>query len=119
MKKHIIIIEQDKLFSAIIQNHLEEAGYVVTGYNEFPSLAELAFMRADCIIVDEWLPNVSGHARCLMLKAKVQTNHIPVILTSTTNFLESSILCQADAVVKKSCNSSLETSGELIIIHFS
>ena len=81
---------------------LEAEQYIVTAYTRFPSMAELVFMHADCFIIDEWLPQVSGHAICLMLKAKVQTSGIPVILVSTSHLFEPMAnLCEADAVVGK------------------
>jgi DNA-binding response OmpR family regulator len=103
--KHIVIIESDKNILEIMRYGLEKAGYVVTGFNAFPSIQELVFMRADCFIIDEWFPTVSGHAICLMLKAKVLTNAIPVILTSSTNLSEPAAnFCGADVIIEKLCN---------------
>jgi DNA-binding response OmpR family regulator len=103
--KHIVIIESDKNILEIMQYGLEKVGYVVTGFNAFPSIQELVFMRADCFIIDEWFPNVSGHAICLMLKAKVVTNPIPVILTSSANLSEPvANFCGADVIIGKLCN---------------
>lgn len=105
MRKHIVIIEHDTDILEIMQRNLEKAGYVVTGFATFSSMAELAFMRPDCFIINEWLPQVSGHAICLMLKAKVQTSTIPVILISSTHPSEpATSLSDADALVKKSGN---------------
>lgn len=104
MRNHIVIIENDEDVLEIMRCYLEQAGYVVTGFTRFPSMAELVFMHADCFIVDEWLPNVSGHAICLMIKAKTQTKLIPVILTSMTNPIDPvTNLCEADAMVSKAC----------------
>jgi CheY-like chemotaxis protein len=102
VQKHIIIIEHDQDILETMTRLLEAEGYVITGYNSFPSMSELVFMHADCFIIEEWLPQVSGHAICLMLKAKVQTRAIPVILASTTNLFEPlANLCEADAIVGK------------------
>jgi DNA-binding NarL/FixJ family response regulator len=61
-------------------------------------------MHADCFIIDEWLPRVSGHAICLLLKAKVQTSLIPVVLIAPANLIERTAnLCEADAIIRKSC----------------
>ena len=117
MRKHIVIIEHDTDILEIMQRNLEEAGYVVTGFTTFSSMAELAFMRADCFVINEWLPQVSGHAICLMLKAKVQTSTIPVILISSTHPSESATsLSDADALVKKSgsCKYLLRVISSLI-----
>jgi DNA-binding response OmpR family regulator len=100
--KHIVIIEHDQDVLETMQRLLEAEAYIVTTFTRFPSMAELAFMRADCFVIDEWLPQVSGHAICLMLKAKIQTNRTPVVLVSTTHLFEPMAnLCEADAVVGK------------------
>jgi CheY-like chemotaxis protein len=102
MPKHIVIIEHDQATLDTMQRILEAEGYVTTGYNFFPSLSELVIMRADCFIIEEWLPHVSGHAICLMLKAKILTSTIPVILVSNTNLFEPMAnLCNADGVLGK------------------
>lgn len=81
---------------------LEAEGHIVTGYSLFPTMAELVFMRADCFIIEEWLPRVSGHAICLMLKAKILTSTIPVVMVSSTDLFEPMAnLCQADALLGK------------------
>jgi len=81
---------------------LEAEDYVVTVYSLFPSMAELVLMRADCFVIEEWLPHVSGHAICLMLKARIQTSAIPVVLASATTLFEPMAnLCEADAILSK------------------
>jgi DNA-binding response OmpR family regulator len=100
--KHIVIVEHDPDILETMRRPLEAEGHIVTGYSLFPSIAELVFMRADCFIIEEWLPRVSGHAICLMLKAKILTSAIPVVLVSTTDLFEPMAnLCQADAVLGK------------------
>jgi len=102
MKKHIVIIENDTDILEVMGYILENEGYVVTGYKAFPSMAELFLMHADCFIIDEWLPNVSGHAICLLLKARVSSRAVPVILASTTTDIEPvASLCEADASLRK------------------
>lgn len=102
VQKHIVIIENDKEVMKIMRCLLEAEGYVVTAYSLFPSMAELVLMRADCFIIEEWLPHVSGHAICLMLKARIQTSTIPVVLASTTTLFEPMAnLCEADTILSK------------------
>jgi DNA-binding response OmpR family regulator len=48
----------------------------------------MAELHADCFVIDEWLPVVSGHIICMMLKYNALTKNIPVILTSASNVLE-------------------------------
>ena len=102
MQKHIVIIAHNTETREIMCRLLEADGYVVTAYSLFPSIAELVLMRADCFIIEEWMPQVSGHAICLMLKARMQTNAIPVVLASTTALFEPMAnLCEADAILSK------------------
>lgn len=103
MRKHVVVIEDDHSSLEIITTNLEDAGYVVTGLQSFPSIKELAFLRPDCFIINEWLPQVSGHAICLMLKAKPQTKNIPVILVSGADGMEEPIAnrCEADLILQK------------------
>jgi DNA-binding response OmpR family regulator len=102
VQKHIVIIEHDRDILDIMRYLLEAEGYVVTGYAGFPSMAELVLMRPDCFIIEEWLPQVSGHAICLMLKARVQTSPIPVVLVSVSSLFEPMAnLCEADAILGK------------------
>lgn len=82
MRKHIVVIADDPSNLEAITNLLERKGYVVSPLSSFSSMQELAFLRPDCFIIDEWLPEVCGHAICLMLKAQAQTKNTPVILLS-------------------------------------
>jgi len=102
VQKHIVIVAHDADTLEIMCRQLEAEDYVVTVYNLFPSINELVLMRPDCFIIEEWLPQVSGHAICLMLKARLQTNAIPVVLVSTTALFEPMAnLCEADAILGK------------------
>ena len=102
VQKHIVIIENDKEVMRTMRRLLEAEDYVVTVYSLFPSMAELVLMRADCFVIEEWLPHVSGHAICLMLKARIQTSAIPVVLASATTLFEPMAnLCEADAILSK------------------
>ncbi|HTD41093.1 MAG TPA: response regulator [Mucilaginibacter sp.] len=102
MRKHIVIIADDLSSLETFTALLEKGGYVVSTLSSFPSMSELAFLRPDCFIINEWLPEICGHAICLMLKAQVQTKNTPVILISEAG--ESEPLenkCDADLILKK------------------
>ncbi|MBV8388652.1 MAG: response regulator transcription factor [Mucilaginibacter sp.] len=102
MRKHIVVIENDQPRLAVITTNLEEAGYIVTGLQSFSSMQDLLFLRPDCFIINEWLPEISGHAICLMLKAKVQTRNTPVILISDLFDEEPrENRCDADLILKR------------------
>jgi len=102
MRKHVVIIADDVSSLETITALLEKDGYVVSALNSFPSMRELAFLRPDCFIINEWLPEICGHAICLMLKAKTQTKNTPVILISDAGDAEPlENRCEADLILKK------------------
>ncbi|HTK20601.1 MAG TPA: response regulator [Mucilaginibacter sp.] len=101
MRKHIVVITDDSSSLEGITELLEHAGYVVSALPSFSSMQELAFLRPDCFIIDEWLPEICGHAICLMLKAQSQTKNTPVILLSDM-FADEPLEnhCDADLILK-------------------
>ena len=86
----------------MLVNLFEISGYKVTGLLSISTLEALIELRADCFILDEKLPYVSGHIICIMLKSNPATRSIPVILTSATKELENyATLCQAEKFLYK------------------
>ncbi|HEY9001917.1 MAG TPA: response regulator [Mucilaginibacter sp.] len=99
MRKHIVVIANDESNLEAIAELLEHSGYVVSALTSFSSIQELAILRPNCFIIDEWLPEICGHAVCLMLKAQEQTKSTPVILISGNDEpLENR--CEADLILK-------------------
>ena len=88
MKPHIVVIEDDPDMLSVITFLLEEEGYQITGLNALCTIEELVALNADCFILDEQLPFVSGHIICLMLKSNPATKHVPVILASAIRDLQ-------------------------------
>jgi DNA-binding response OmpR family regulator len=102
MSKHIVLIEDDADLLDITGLVLEQNGYRVTRLPALISYEELVSLNANCFIIDENLPGISGHIICILLKSKEATKHIPVILTSAGTKLDlAAELCEADAVIKK------------------
>jgi DNA-binding response OmpR family regulator len=102
MQQHIVIIEDDTEILLAMRIILEQNGYHVTCLTELASIEELIELRADCFVIDEWLPVVSGHIICMMLKFNALTKNIPVILTSAFNILERvAALSEPDVILQK------------------
>lgn len=102
MKVHVVIIEDDADLRETITYLLEESGYRVTALGAMETLEALIDLKADCFILDEQLPVISGHIICILLKSKAETSQIPVILISGHDQLEGvANLCKAEAFVKK------------------
>jgi DNA-binding response OmpR family regulator len=102
MKPHVVIIEDDAALLAAIKVVLMDAGYRVTALPAIDTLEALIELKADCFILDEQLPVVSGHIICIMLKSRQETCHIPVIMISGHEELEGiASLCKAEAFLRK------------------
>jgi DNA-binding response OmpR family regulator len=101
MRRHIVVLADNPSNLESVTALLERAGYVVSALPFFSSMEELTFLRPDCFIIDEWLPEICGHAICLMLKAQAKTKNTPVILLSdmfNDEPLENH--CDADLILK-------------------
>jgi DNA-binding response OmpR family regulator len=104
--KHIVIIEDDATLLHLITKSLISKGYRVTGIPAFPTMELLFDLKADCFLLDENLPNISGHIICILLKEKQKTKDTPIILMSAFDELAYfADLCRADAYLKKPFNS--------------
>jgi DNA-binding response OmpR family regulator len=100
--RRIVIIEDDPDIADIMKYALEQEGYTVQCLCQIDSLEDLIDMHADCFILDEWLPSVSGHIICIMLKFNQQTKNIPVILTSAGSHLTRVAgLSEPEAILEK------------------
>ena len=87
---------------SLVGKLLQSEGYRVTRLERLSSMEELIELGADCFIIDEQLPNVSGHIICIFLKSKPQTKAVPVILMSAFKELEYfADLSGANAYLKK------------------
>ena len=100
MRKHVVVIVDNPSNLETITELLEHSGYVVSVLMSFSSTKELAFLRPDCFIINEWLPEICGHAICLMLKAQAQTKNTPVILLSDMFDEPLENRCDADRILK-------------------
>jgi DNA-binding NtrC family response regulator len=102
MEKHIVVIDDDRDLLSVMEMLLTEAGYRVTCINRITTIEELISLSPDCFIVDEQMPVVNGHILCIILNSKPATKHIPVILVSAHDDIESyASLCNAAAFMRK------------------
>jgi two-component system alkaline phosphatase synthesis response regulator PhoP len=101
MRKHVVVLADDPSNLETITALLERAGYVVSALSSFSSMEELTFLRPDCFIIAEWLPEICGHAICVMLKAQEKTKNTPVIILSDM-FADEPLenRCDADLILK-------------------
>ena len=102
MKSHIVIIEDDPAVLHLVEFILTKEGYRVTPLPALGTVEALIDLKADCYILDEQLPFVTGHIIAIILKSNERTKNIPVILMSAYAELETfASLCKADEYLKK------------------
>ncbi len=101
----ILIIDDDRLVSAVLQANFEQKGYSIMLVNSVLA-ATLAMRnyRPDLVILDVFLPGTSGFAFCQRLKSNRETAGIPVLMVSSTAVKEQALEAGADAFLQKPFN---------------
>jgi DNA-binding response OmpR family regulator len=102
MLKRIVIIEDDTDLLMLLGRFFRAQGYDVTCLESFTSMEALVSLKADCFILDERLPYVSGHILCILLKSNAVTRNIPVVLISGYEGLDNFVsICKANGSLQK------------------
>jgi two-component system phosphate regulon response regulator PhoB len=87
MPKTILLIEDDPDNLEMLTYILEEEGYHVIAANDCSQLGDVLKFEPELILMDNWLPTISGTEACRKLKEDALTRHIPVILVSADHRL--------------------------------
>jgi DNA-binding response OmpR family regulator len=83
MNKKIVIIDDDQDARKLLQFILKSHGLIVEVYSDGSGLDVLNPPYPDIYLIDINLGNTSGLELCAQLKKHKQTEHIPVIITSS------------------------------------
>lgn len=80
-QRHILVIDDEKDITKLLQYNLEKEGYLVTT----ALTGELGFQaarskRPDLVILDLMLPGIDGLEVCRLLKSDGATRHLPVLM---------------------------------------
>jgi DNA-binding response OmpR family regulator len=86
-KKKILVIDDYPAILESIKHVLDLSGYDVKTDVSGRNLATLKEDLPDLILLDFWLPGVSGYDLYRLLKTQVQTQNIPIILMSADNVM--------------------------------
>jgi two-component system phosphate regulon response regulator PhoB len=102
MPKTIIIIEDDHDILDMMQYILEDEGYRVIPLSHAAPLDIIVGHQPQLILLDERLPEISGHEICGRIKSYPPAQNIPVILVSGIKDIEKIAGdCQADGYIEK------------------
>ncbi|MCG2725364.1 MAG: response regulator [Elusimicrobia bacterium] len=106
--KKILIVEDSKSMSAVLQEVLESQGYEVTWANNGIDGIRLAKSeKPDLILLDLLLPKLNGYEVCNAVKRNNSTRHIKILIISTLgdkDHMEKAKLCGAKNFMKKPYN---------------
>lgn len=90
MTAKILLIEDDHDILDIISYVLSDEGFQVISSTASDILKDILSIQPDIIFLDEWLMgDERGSNHCKKLKADPATSHIPVVLLSAQNPIES------------------------------
>lgn len=116
-QKYILVVEDDRLLSAILQANLQHKGYqVLLAGSVVAALQAMRLRRPDMLILDVLLPGTSGFTLCRRLKGEDATCSIPVLMVSGTAQAEEAAQAGADAFLVKpfSATQLMQTVSRLL-----
>ena len=86
----VLIVDDDPGTRLLVGAALEMAGFRVSTAADGPSaLAEFVARPADCIILDVVMPGMSGFDVCTALRAMPGCTHVPVLMQTSLDDIES------------------------------
>jgi DNA-binding response OmpR family regulator len=98
----ILVVEDDKPISQLMQEILEDEGYsVLAAYNVEGALTYLKTIRPTLIMLDVNLPDINGATFLLMIRSNAEYKDIPIIITSAHSELEFEVKRLAQGVLYK------------------
>ena len=87
-RKHIVMVDSDRIFTEIIAELLTDERYGVTASDYIPEIfVQIAHLSPDLIIIDLILTQQAGWELLERLELETLTRNIPVIVTSTNQRL--------------------------------
>jgi DNA-binding response OmpR family regulator len=108
MKPLILIVDDNEDMLDVIADELSDTYSVSRASNGREALASLEQEMAQLIVSDIMMPEMDGFELCRQIKTQFEYSHIPVILLTAKNTLQSKITgleTGADAYIEKPFNS--------------
>jgi len=101
-RPRLLVVDDDRLLSAILQANLEHKGYnIILASSVLAAVQQMRLQRPDLIVLDVVLPGTSGFYWCQRLKADPDTRDIPVLMISGSTVGEQALEAGADAFLPK------------------
>ncbi len=88
-QKTVLICDDDEGIVDVASIILRDAGFhVITLTQSLEVVAMVKRMQPNLILLDLWMPDLSGEELTQQLKADIETKHIPVIVVSASRDTE-------------------------------
>ncbi|MEO6508949.1 MAG: response regulator [Patescibacteria group bacterium] len=85
MQKSVLICEDDEGIVDVATIVLQEKGYIVEStMNGSEILAKIKKNRPDLILLDLWMPEMTGEEVASILQSQTETKDIPIIIVSAS-----------------------------------
>ena len=85
----VLIFDDDKDILELCSVILRKKGYEMVGEGNSKDVIEkITSISPDVILMDIWIPGIGGVEATQLIKNNSKTNHIPVILFSANNNIE-------------------------------
>ncbi|MBO9203848.1 MULTISPECIES: response regulator transcription factor [Niastella] len=107
MKPLILIVDDNEDMLDVISDELNEAYIVARALNGHQALAMLEKTPVQLVVSDIMMPGMDGFELCRHIKTQFEYSHIPLILLTAKNTLQSKITgleTGADAYIEKPFN---------------
>lgn len=105
MKKSILLVEDSKNISLMIEKCLKNRGFHVDKAEDgVEAMVKIFQERPELILLDIMLPKLSGTAVCQAIKSNAELSKIPIIIMSARteeSQIDSVILAGADGYILK------------------
>lgn len=101
-RRRVLVVEDDRLISALLRGNLEHCGYEVdVSGSAMAALQSIRDRLPDLLILDVVLPGTSGYTLCRKLKSDPQTSQVAILMVSSSGSPEAAAEAGADAFLTK------------------
>jgi signal transduction histidine kinase/DNA-binding response OmpR family regulator/ligand-binding sensor domain-containing protein len=91
LSKHILLVDDNQELRAFLRQSLEKYYFIDEAEDGHAALAIAAAKIPDLIISDVMMPGMNGIELCKLVKDKFETSHIPFIILSAKDALDTKI----------------------------
>lgn len=86
----VLVVDDDPGVRLLVGTALEMAGFrVMTAEDGLSAIAKYRADPADCVVLDVVMPGMSGFDVCTALRAMPDNNHVPVLMQTSLDDMES------------------------------